>query len=1027
MNDTETFQHYQVLKREDGSLWELGRGAMGVTYKAFDTNLRCEVALKVISAQFLDSEMARARFLREARAAAGLRHRNVASVYHLGNDTDSFFYSMEFIDGLTVESLVANQGPLPPTQALQIALQVTRALGAAAKQGVVHRDIKPANLMVVHEDEDEEQGFMVKVIDFGLARSAMAGGENSGHITMGGFVGTPQYASPEQIEEKDLDVRSDIYSLGITLWYMLAGQPPFTGTVFRISSQHLTKEPPWDSIEGTVPPGVRALLGRMLQKDPALRPQTPAKLRAEIDECLRGLPADAAAAGPGGPLVPSDSDTAFPEDGQTASVTIIQGPAPSEGRIFAGRYQLVERVGEGASGQTFRAYDGRLDGKLVALKVLDPALSLSPQAFYHLQGDLGRLRDSPHPQLIETFGLERVHGYKFSVMEWVHGYPLAEAIRPGKAWSLPDALRLLGLLADAAQHCSAHRLHRLELSPHKILLGFPEVGEDDPPPVPAALADRPLDQWPPFTVKVDALAPAREAARGSARGSGTGSAPRLPGRDTLSSIRGLVEGSYFYALGVLVYELLGAAPPTGVEGAPEFPPLPALPDEGNAVLARAFSTNPGFGTENEWFAALLAACGLRREEIGLARPLADEPSPTSVRATARASGSGGSAPAPPATRPGEGRATPVRPPTESRARAATPPPPAPASIRPTVSTRPPPEEAHTLTHDRADTFVPPARPAAPVEARERPAPPVSPPMPVSVPEPAAPPPLAAPPAETPAQNGSAGAAEAATFVPEAAPAQTFVQPVRQEAAPEAPPVLAEAATLAPRERPVPPPAPAVSGAADGPPRSARKFSLVPVLAAVAVLLVGGLAAVFALSRPRPAATGTEVRPVVVRTPVAESPGASTPAASAGTGIPPVETPAPTSDTLAVEHPPTPGPVLASPSPTAVPSVLEPTAEMEAVSETPAPTVVPTPTVVSPPEVIPPPTPSPSVQPTPTPRRDREGPVSAPTPKAARPSPTPPKGRGAGQADGKKAKPTPAKPLKATPPPRKDEDAPDFMH
>ena len=258
MSETETFQHYQVLRREDGTLWELGRGAMGVTYKAFDVNLRCHVALKVISSQFLDSEMARARFLREARAAAGLRHRNVASVYHLGNDTDSFFYSMEFIDGQTVEAMVNAEGPLPPAKALQITLQVARALGAAAKQGVVHRDIKPANLMVVHEDEEEEQG-VVKVIDFGLARSAMSGGEHSGHITMGGFVGTPQYASPEQIEEKDLDGRSDIYSLGVTLWYMLVGHPPFTGTVFRISSQHLTKEPPWDEIEAKVPPPVRAL------------------------------------------------------------------------------------------------------------------------------------------------------------------------------------------------------------------------------------------------------------------------------------------------------------------------------------------------------------------------------------------------------------------------------------------------------------------------------------------------------------------------------------------------------------------------------------------------------------------------------------------------------------------------------------------------------------------------------------------------------------------------------------------------
>ena len=170
-NETETFQHYQVLRRADGTLHELGRGAMGVTYKAFDTNLRSYVALKVINALHLDSETARARFLREARAAAALRHRNIASVYHLGNDDQSFFYAMEFVDGQTLESLVKdNQSSLPAADALQVALQASRALGAAGKQGLVHRDIKPANIMVQRED-DEDDGFVVKVIDFGLARS----------------------------------------------------------------------------------------------------------------------------------------------------------------------------------------------------------------------------------------------------------------------------------------------------------------------------------------------------------------------------------------------------------------------------------------------------------------------------------------------------------------------------------------------------------------------------------------------------------------------------------------------------------------------------------------------------------------------------------------------------------------------------------------------------------------------------------------------------------------------------------------
>src|SRR6202035_5654575 len=199
---------------------------MGITYKAFDTNLRCPVALKVINGTYLNSEVARQRFLREARAAAALRHQNVASVFHLGSDHDSYFYAMEFIDGETVDAYMATKGRMEPIEALRICLQVTRALAAAARQQLVHRDLKPANLMLVDEDGEK----IVKVIDFGLAKTAKREGEDSGTLTIaGGFVGTPHFASPEQLEERDIDIRSDIYSLGATLYYMLTGRPPYSG------------------------------------------------------------------------------------------------------------------------------------------------------------------------------------------------------------------------------------------------------------------------------------------------------------------------------------------------------------------------------------------------------------------------------------------------------------------------------------------------------------------------------------------------------------------------------------------------------------------------------------------------------------------------------------------------------------------------------------------------------------------------------------------------------------------------------
>jgi serine/threonine protein kinase len=143
---------------------------------------------------------------------------------------------MEFIDGETVETRVRRQGPLEPVEALNIGLQVTRALVVAAKQQLVHRDLKPSNLMLV--DHEGEQ--IVKVIDFGLAKVPRDAGNDSGALTIGGFVGTPHFASPEQIEEGEVDIRSDIYSLGVTLYFTLTAQSPFSGSTGQVMSNSCT-------------------------------------------------------------------------------------------------------------------------------------------------------------------------------------------------------------------------------------------------------------------------------------------------------------------------------------------------------------------------------------------------------------------------------------------------------------------------------------------------------------------------------------------------------------------------------------------------------------------------------------------------------------------------------------------------------------------------------------------------------------------------------------------------------------------
>ena len=209
---------------------------MGVTYRATDTSLQRKVALKIIKTDIAErSADARERFMREARAAAALRHENIATIHQFGMrlETGQYFYAMELIEGETLEERVRRGGPLDARTTIKIAQQVTSALAAAEKQGLVHRDLKPANLMLVSTDGEtadvtNDEKLLVKIIDFGLAK-AIHTQIDPKSLTHDRFVGTPAFASPEQFEHSALDVRSDIYSLGETLWFALTGKTPFGG------------------------------------------------------------------------------------------------------------------------------------------------------------------------------------------------------------------------------------------------------------------------------------------------------------------------------------------------------------------------------------------------------------------------------------------------------------------------------------------------------------------------------------------------------------------------------------------------------------------------------------------------------------------------------------------------------------------------------------------------------------------------------------------------------------------------------
>ena len=263
---------------EDGKPVELGRGAMGVTYKAFDVDLHCPVTLKVISERYLGDESARLRFLREARAAASVRHPNVASVLHLGRTGSSYFYAMEFVEGETLENLIKRSGRLEVKLALEIATQVAAGLAAVHKQKLVHRDIKPSNIMVSVE---EGSTVTAKIIDLGLAKPAPDAPAEAAISTPGAFAGTPEFASPEQFAGVGVDIRSDLYSLGVMLWEMVTGHALFRGSPAEVMYQHQHAPLPLEQLED-VPQPVVVLLEVLLEKDPARRFQNPTELLKAI-------------------------------------------------------------------------------------------------------------------------------------------------------------------------------------------------------------------------------------------------------------------------------------------------------------------------------------------------------------------------------------------------------------------------------------------------------------------------------------------------------------------------------------------------------------------------------------------------------------------------------------------------------------------------------------------------------------------------------------------------------------------------
>ena len=256
----------------------VGGGGMGRVFRATDTHLGRTVALKVLPPEQASDPDALQRFQNEAQSAARLDHDNIARAFYVGEDRGLHFIVFEFVEGVNVRTLVEQKGPLPLAEAISHTLQIAEALAHADARSVVHRDIKPSNVLITPEGR-------VKLIDMGLARLRQADPAAADLTASGVTLGTFDYISPEQARDpRNADIRSDIYSLGCTFFFMLAGQPPFPeGTVLQKLLQHQGDEPP-DILQfrPELPEESSRVLRKMMAKDPARRYASPADLVADM-------------------------------------------------------------------------------------------------------------------------------------------------------------------------------------------------------------------------------------------------------------------------------------------------------------------------------------------------------------------------------------------------------------------------------------------------------------------------------------------------------------------------------------------------------------------------------------------------------------------------------------------------------------------------------------------------------------------------------------------------------------------------
>jgi hypothetical protein len=456
----ERYGNFQVLSDADGRPRLLGQGTFGCTYFARHRFLETHAALKIINERYAAEPSARERFLREGRALARLDHRFIARLQDFGEAGRTLFYAMEYCEGGTLAERATEGGALSVEVWLVVAQQIASALACCHAAGFIHRDLKPSNIMLTRR-----QGpLTVKLIDFGLVHTERRSDLGDASIPGAKFIGTPLYASPEQLREEAVDGRSDLFALGMTLWHLASGAAPETGPSVKIISSRLDPASYEPRLPAHLPPPLRKIVAWLVEKDPNDRPASAAALLASLNEAARSL------------SLPELHETAT--EAQESHDGTAGGSLPAHepcavteiAAALASEFRVASAEGEQGTGINYAAERTLSPSGKVWLHSLHPPLVRDTALFTKIRSAISTLRALSAPGVLIPLELRSYEDFTVIVLPAPAGTSLLQELKTRGVVALAETRELLEQVAQASDRLASARLPGVEINAAHIFV-----------------------------------------------------------------------------------------------------------------------------------------------------------------------------------------------------------------------------------------------------------------------------------------------------------------------------------------------------------------------------------------------------------------------------------------------------------------------------------------------------------------------------------------------------------------------------